>query len=415
MPDVFNIDPSLPFGSGGTGGSAAAPPIDWSSTAWGSKPNVPLPTDTLPGLLSGNIANLGQLYGLAGSINQFQTSQAPLGLVANLPNYQAMMGQSSGNALAELRGQVPQDVITQLEQQSAERGVSTGQGPNSANTNAEYLRALGLTSIQMQQLGQSTLAQDIGLTPQARPFDVSSMLVTPAQQQQAAVARALYAAAPDPAANARARWQMAQSGLAAGQGALGPAGSGAGSGLPGAGFPTTPSAYSRQPFDPSTPMVGGPGASPYSGGGFTPTTPSTPWGQGYQMKPYKGPGTTSIVPPGAQYDPSSGTYYDPQSDQYYDENGNLLSDIDTSISGVSTPFDYTSGGGTGYDEASGSWIDSSGQYSAPMIDPTSYYDTTTSPDSGSPSDSQTYDPYSGSFIDPTTGSYSYDWGTGGFG
>lgn len=210
----------------------APPPASWAPTAWGSgptqggpgglgyNPQVPLPTTTAPGAVAGNLGSLGAIYGVAGGVNQFQQGQAALGLQTNLPGYQGLTAQSSQNIGQELKGEVPSDVVNQILQGAAERGIVTG-SPGSPNANAAYLRALGLTSLGMQQQGEQNLTAAIGRTPQAAPMNLSPFLVTPAQQQEAEVANRLYGAAPNPTAVAGANLGAAYGGLAAGRGSVG--------------------------------------------------------------------------------------------------------------------------------------------------------------------------------------------------
>lgn len=220
----------MPWNIAGYAGSAP-PPATWAPTAWGTgptqggpgglgyNPQVPMPTTTAPGAIAGNLGSLGALYGLAGGVNRFQQQQAAGGLQANLPGYQGMIGQSSANIGQELQGQVPSDVVNQILQSAAERGIVTG-SPGSPNANAAYLRALGLTSLGQMQTGEQNLTAAIGRTPQAAPMNLSPFLVTPAQQQEAAVANALYGAAPNPSAVAAANLGAARSGLGLGAGSV---------------------------------------------------------------------------------------------------------------------------------------------------------------------------------------------------
>jgi hypothetical protein len=109
-----------------------------------------------------------------------------------------MLTQATTNVGNELQGQVPDDVIRLLQQQGAERGVAGGQGPDSPNTNASYLQALGLTSLGMQDRGMQGFHQLYADTPIGPQFNPSSMMVTPEQQQAAQLAANQEAAAPDP-------------------------------------------------------------------------------------------------------------------------------------------------------------------------------------------------------------------------
>jgi hypothetical protein len=103
-------------------------------------------------------------YGLAGQANQFMSGQANLALSRGLPGAGGLMRQSSQNILGLLRGQVPEDVTQQIQQRGAERGVAMG-SPGSPNANAAWLRALGLTSLGLQQQGEQNLTGAVQRTP----------------------------------------------------------------------------------------------------------------------------------------------------------------------------------------------------------------------------------------------------------
>lgn len=141
-------------------------------------------------------------------------------LTANLPGYQAMVGKSSENIGENLEGIVPKDVIDLMTQQAAERGIATG-APGSPNANAAYLRALGLTSMGLQQLGEQQLTAAVGRTP-LQQTQVGT------QTSDLAAARAQYAAAPDPRAAALESLATAKQGIRAGIGGVGGAPSGGG-------------------------------------------------------------------------------------------------------------------------------------------------------------------------------------------
>ena len=68
---------------------------------------------------------------------------------AGLPGYMTSMSNIGTNIASKTAGQVPDDVIALLKQQGAEQNVSTG-----AASNAAYLRALGQTSLGLEEQGQ---------------------------------------------------------------------------------------------------------------------------------------------------------------------------------------------------------------------------------------------------------------------
>ena len=80
---------------------------------------------------------------------------------ARIPGAMGLESQSSGNIRNALSGQLPADVINQIGQRSAERGVMTG-NPYGASTSADYLKAIGLNSLQMMGTGQDWLSAALG-------------------------------------------------------------------------------------------------------------------------------------------------------------------------------------------------------------------------------------------------------------
>lgn len=202
---------------------------------YGGVPTVPSPEESLAQALYGTSTNLGGLYGLAGQTNQFNAAQAAGQYAANLPLYGPMTQQASTDIYSNLQGQLPPDVVQQLQQRAAERGVQTG-AAGGPNQNAAYLRALGLTSLDLENLGQTQLSQAVARTPTGPLFDPSKFYITPADQSQAQLLANIYASAPNPTAAAENALRLAQQGLIAGHGA---GAGGAGGGLPGGGAPST--------------------------------------------------------------------------------------------------------------------------------------------------------------------------------
>lgn len=182
-------NPNL-LGTGGTGGFLGA--------LFGQVPGVANPIASAAYAVSGNRGNLSNIANLTYGLDTIGNSAAPLGLEENLPDYSGMLGSATGNVSSELQGQLPQSVVNQITQEAAERGVATGQGPNSPNTNASLLQDLGLNSLNLEQTGQSNLSSLIGETPQGPQFNPATELVTPEQEQAANQAVQEALAAPDP-------------------------------------------------------------------------------------------------------------------------------------------------------------------------------------------------------------------------
>ena len=110
----------------------------------------------------------------AGNFNRFMTNAAVQPFIQNLPGYQANLGQQSKNTGDMLKGELPQDAVNLIAQQSAERGIGGGiQG--SPNSSTALLRALGLGSLQMMGMGSQQFSQQQSDLPVPELFNPASM------------------------------------------------------------------------------------------------------------------------------------------------------------------------------------------------------------------------------------------------
>lgn len=148
--------------AGGTGGTGSGSNVTGQSAA-------------------NNLSAAPDISSLTQLINNLNIAGQQQANAARIPNATGLETQSSTNIGSLLGGNIPQDVITQLAQQAAERGVAIG-SPGSDNTNSSLLRSLGLTSLDLQQLGQQNLSAAYARNPVARLFDPTSQLITPYQQ-----------------------------------------------------------------------------------------------------------------------------------------------------------------------------------------------------------------------------------------
>lgn len=187
-----------PFtGSTGTGDYNA--PAGWQNAppanAFGTKPVPVSPVTTAPGAV-GTAMGLGnQVY------NQ-------------LPGYSTDIGNIGANLTAETAGQLPADVIAQITNEAAARGVASGTG--AATVNQDLLKTLGLTSLDLTQMGQRGLDTQLGLLPGAGLYQNPNFYPTTGQNLEAGQSNALNAAAPDPFAAGNAALRAAGGGYAAG-------------------------------------------------------------------------------------------------------------------------------------------------------------------------------------------------------
>lgn len=127
----------------------------------------------VPGFASSGAVPYGDL---ATGINSLMTGQAQAPYIANLPGYLSMVAKRSSNIANDLSGNLPDDVVSQIIQAGAERGILTG-SPGSANSNAAMLRALGLNSLALRQQGSQNLSQAIADTPVPQLFNPASLIV----------------------------------------------------------------------------------------------------------------------------------------------------------------------------------------------------------------------------------------------
>ena len=175
----------------------------------GSKPKVPAfkPIDFAAEqkqAIQQNIGSLESATELATKTTAAEQSQLEAQLRRAIPGYDQLIQQAGKNIGSALRGEVSQDVASQLQRSSAGRALSGGYGAGSGAGRNLAARDFGLTSMQIQNQGlaqaQSFIQQQrtVGM---AQPFSVSSMFITPnqrigfmQQQQQAQYARDMAAA-----------------------------------------------------------------------------------------------------------------------------------------------------------------------------------------------------------------------------
>lgn len=216
----------------------------------------------------------------------------------NLFNYDQRMGQVQGTpgfagVASNLAGQLPQDVVNQLAQQAAQRGVLTGGAPDSPNLNAAYLSSIGRNSLQQQQLGQQQLNSLLGQFQQAAPFNLMSGLVTSEEEQAARNAANTNAGAPNPRDAAMEEQRKLLEAIEAGKRAAGagPVGSG------GIDVQKIIDAFNaaHKTNEPGVAVGKGPNQTVNRGNTTTPLLPPN-------LRPYVDPGATGLSGPMIQPD-----------------------------------------------------------------------------------------------------------------
>ncbi len=132
-----------------------------------------------------NYGNVAQITQLINEINQAAQQKANAGRIPGETGLETQSSANIGNALA---GQVDPSTINLLGQQAAERGISTG-NPMGPSSNAAYLKALGLTSMDRMNTGQQWLSQATARNPAAPVYGAQDRFLTAEQEQQAQLAR----------------------------------------------------------------------------------------------------------------------------------------------------------------------------------------------------------------------------------
>lgn len=135
---------------------------------------------------------------------------------SQLPGYAGDLGLVGQNIASDLKGEVSPDVMAELQQTAAEQGISTG-----GATGAAYLKALGLTSLGLEQTGQQDLQSILSSLPGARIAENPAFYTTTGQDLEARQQNSLWAAAPNPMAAARAGLAATGAGYATGAGSGG--------------------------------------------------------------------------------------------------------------------------------------------------------------------------------------------------
>lgn len=137
---------------------------------------------TVGGALQGYQAAMPLAQGVAGDINTFQNQQLKQTLTGSIPGYQSMLDTQSGDIMAYLRGEVPQDVQDLIRTKSAEWGAGAGVPGSEGVTNAS-LRSLGLTSLGMMEKGFGASNAFRNSVPYMSPVNLETLLgPTPAAQ-----------------------------------------------------------------------------------------------------------------------------------------------------------------------------------------------------------------------------------------
>ena len=233
---IGGITPGAPYGGG---------------TPFGQKYPVPDPIEIARRTAAGNLANLGTYEEYAGKIDAAQYIKMMNQIRQGNPDYDKQVLLNAGMISDELAGKIPQDVVDQLTQLGAERGIQIG-SPGSPNTNAALMKAFYDTSTNQQAAGAKNYLNFQASIPRTTLTDPSKFGADPNSVYTAQLLANAINAAPDPEQKYWQEMSAAQSGVNAGRNAYG------GGGIQTGGY--TPPTLT--PYRPAPP----PGPTSVSGG-----------------------------------------------------------------------------------------------------------------------------------------------------
>lgn len=118
-----------------------------------------------------------------GNINLLNRQAQQEANLSRIPGAAGLEAQSSEMIGQQLAGELPADVMGLIGRRAAETAVMSGR-PGAPASNAAYLRALGLTSLEQQQAGQQNLTAAYARNPAAPIYGAENFAITPLQAAQ---------------------------------------------------------------------------------------------------------------------------------------------------------------------------------------------------------------------------------------
>lgn len=107
--------------------------------------------------------------------NVFNQAELDRLLGQEIPGYRSAQEQRTSNAMALLRGEIPEDVTSQVQRRTAAQALEGGYAGSGMARNLTA-RDLGRTSLDLQNLGAQQFSNIVGTTPMTRPVTSTSLL-----------------------------------------------------------------------------------------------------------------------------------------------------------------------------------------------------------------------------------------------
>jgi hypothetical protein len=151
------------------------------------------PARVLALTMNANNQNRQGAFDQATRINNYNTDALHKGINKSLPGYQSAINAALRNTRSWIKGRLPEDVASYVEDRAAEKATRFGMPIGSGNARALTARDLGRTSLDLMEKGENSLQRWIStaknyLTPAlANPMD---FLFTPTQYTNTVLAGA---------------------------------------------------------------------------------------------------------------------------------------------------------------------------------------------------------------------------------
>lgn len=150
---------------GGAGG-AAMQASSASAARRQARDAANLPGVNIGQVLGESAANAPRAREMEAERNAFNRAQLLESLGIQVPGYQEAQAKRAENALALLRGELPPDVLAQVQRKAAGQAVQGGYAGSAAGRNL-VARDIGRTSLDLANLGGQQFANILGTTPLA--------------------------------------------------------------------------------------------------------------------------------------------------------------------------------------------------------------------------------------------------------
>lgn len=160
------VGTAIGLGVVGGAGGAAMQASSASAARRQARDAANLPGVNIGQVLGESSQNAPRAREMEAERNAFNRAQLLESLGIQVPGYQEAQAKRAENALALLRGELPPDVLAQVQRKAAGQAVQGGYAGSAAGRNL-VARDIGRTSLDLANLGGQQFANILGTTPLA--------------------------------------------------------------------------------------------------------------------------------------------------------------------------------------------------------------------------------------------------------